>query len=89
MPCVDAGQEEESMGQEEDALLGAERIAAARQDVTEVVARSLVDAIEETDKALIKASAISGEWAMDLRRQRQQLVDALCGMSGSPCKVNP
>jgi hypothetical protein len=75
------------MGPEEGALLEEERIAAARLGVAGAAARSLVAAIEITDKAIHKTA--DDDLRTDLRAQRQQLVDALCGLSGSPCKVKP
>jgi hypothetical protein len=67
---------------------GLDRLLTQRAEVS-AAAHSLVGALQETDKALIKASAVGGEWAEDLRCQRQQLVDALCALGGAPTKERP
>jgi hypothetical protein len=56
------------------------RTEAQQVDVG-AVARSLVAAIETTDKAMHKA--VDDALRADLRAHRKQLVDALCGMGGA------
>lgn len=64
---------------------GLEELVAKRAEMN-AATRGLVAAIEITDKSIHKAS---GDWGMDLRRQRQQLVDALCDLSGAKPKEAP
>ena len=52
-----------------------------------LTARCIVEAIRVTDSALRKAL---GDCQVDLRRQRQELVDALCLLSNAEARaVNP
>ena len=59
---------------------GLEELVAKRAEMS-AATRGLVAAIETTDKAIHKTT--DDDLRTDLRAQRQQLVDALCGLSGA------